>query len=186
LWDAERGQPIRAIDAGFVSSVGFSPDGRVIAAGGFHNSVTLWDAASGKMIRNITWSSRNRHLVAYNGVFFFSAEGKTISTASGADSIIRVWDIASGRLVRRFRASFFGSEFIRNGRIAISAGADGRITLRDATSGKLIRRFVGNANGVSSFAVSPDEKLIGVAGRDGAIRIWSLKGAAGKSSIGAP
>jgi len=40
--------------SGAVVSVSFSPDGRTIASGSFDNTIKLWNAASGSLIKTLT------------------------------------------------------------------------------------------------------------------------------------
>ena len=78
-----------------VSSVAFSPDGARIASGGRDNTIKLWDAASGKLLRTLDGHSNEVHCVA------FSPDGARIASG-GADTAIKLWDAASGKLLRTF------------------------------------------------------------------------------------
>jgi WD40 repeat protein len=53
LWDATTGKPIGKplTEHKFpVTSVSFSPDGKLIVSGGTDRTIRLWDAATGKAI----------------------------------------------------------------------------------------------------------------------------------------
>jgi WD40 repeat protein len=53
LWDVESGQELHRFDEGFLRFfvVGFSPDGKTILFTDGDRPVSLWDAASGEIIR---------------------------------------------------------------------------------------------------------------------------------------
>ncbi len=75
-----------------LTSVAFSPDGKVVATGGVERKVVLRDAMSGKEIRQ---------LAGHAGVvtaLAFSPDGKRLVTGS-ADNTIRFWDVATGKLL---------------------------------------------------------------------------------------
>ena len=95
---------------GFVTSVKFSPDGKLLASGSFDTTVRLWEAATGKEIRKVVGHEHGVGAVA------FSPDGRVVASADGVpgglakifkqtlvvDEIgknkpyrIRFWDVAS-------------------------------------------------------------------------------------------
>ena len=74
--------------------VAFSPDGKVIASGGF--DLKIWDAATGKEIRSLGKFGEFASAVA------FGPEGKLL--VSGGTGPVKVWDVASGRELGAFGA----------------------------------------------------------------------------------
>jgi WD40 repeat protein len=70
-----------------VTSVAFSPDGSLLAAGSLDNTVQLWDVASGEPV--------GRPLIGHTGgvnAVAFSPDGRLLASASD-DTTIRIWDI---------------------------------------------------------------------------------------------
>jgi WD40 repeat protein len=94
LWDARTGAALRTLasSAGYVTSVGFSPDGRNIAAGSDERWVKLWDVQTGRLLRTLVG-----HDSGVIAVGFF-AEGRILASGDG-EHAIKVWDVGSGRLL---------------------------------------------------------------------------------------
>src|SRR5262245_4419911 len=78
------------------SSVAFSPDGRLVLSGGYDNTLKLWDAASGVLLRTFAGHSDFVSSVA------FSPGGGQVLSGSW-DNTLKLWDAASGgALLRTF------------------------------------------------------------------------------------
>jgi len=74
-------------------SVAFSPDGRFLSGVCYQNTIPVWDAQSGQLIRSLESSPVQEVAVA------FSPDGKQIATGGIAGSI-RLWDSESGQMLR--------------------------------------------------------------------------------------
>jgi WD40 repeat protein len=59
-----------------VNSVAFSPDGRLLASGSWDNTIRLWDAASGALLRTLEGHTNTVLSVA------FSPDGRLLASAS--------------------------------------------------------------------------------------------------------
>lgn len=77
------------VDAG-LTSVAFSPDGRLFAAGSLDAIVRLWDTTTGVQLGRFAGHSDSVYSVA------FSPDGKTLCSGS-LDRSIRAWDISGPR-----------------------------------------------------------------------------------------
>jgi WD40 repeat protein len=77
------------VDKEFFEHVAFSPDGKLLAAGG-HRTVRLWDLATGKETGNF-----EGHFPGFMSItsLAFSPDGKRLASAS-YDSTVLVWDVA--------------------------------------------------------------------------------------------
>src|SRR5438552_1386387 len=123
-----------------VSSLAYSPDGKVLASAGYDNAVRIWDPATGKELRKLGGSYNPLSSVS------FSPDGKTI-VAGSYDNVIRFWDAASGNLVRQFINNQGGIQavlYAPDGKTVATRGWDNVIWLWDARTGKQLRRFEGH------------------------------------------
>jgi WD40 repeat protein len=70
-----------------VTSVAFSPDGRLLASGSYDKTIKLWDVATGSLVRTLSGHTDDVYSVA------FSPDGRLLASGSG-DETIRLWDIS--------------------------------------------------------------------------------------------
>src|SRR5260370_7699975 len=49
-----------------IYSVAFSPNGKILATGGYDNLINLWDVSSGKELRTLTGHSSNVYCVCFS------------------------------------------------------------------------------------------------------------------------
>src|SRR6266571_1730146 len=81
-----------------VSSVSYSPDGTVLASGGyFGDSIKLWRASDGGMLRTLSPTNGNLFIFGPMTPVTFFQDGRTI-IALGEGSRIGFWNVADGRL----------------------------------------------------------------------------------------
>jgi WD40 repeat protein len=151
-----------------VLSAAFSPDGRQVLSGSADNTVKLWDAASGSLLRTFQGHSNEVASVA------FSPDGRQVLSGS-ADKTLKLWDAASGALLRTFAAHSFAVAsvaFSPNGRQVLAGSRDKTLKLWDAASGALLRTFQGHSNSVLSVAFSPDGRQLLSGSYDKTLKLW--------------
>src|SRR4051794_7285860 len=133
-----------------VSSVRFSPDGRLLAAGGYRE-VRLIDTASSKVLGTLTGHDHYVRSIA------FSPDGKFLAAAGGAPQIegeIKIWDVQSHQLVRTMRGHsdcIYSIAWSPDGKLIASGSYDKSIRLWDAITGQEVRTLQDHIDAV--FAV---------------------------------
>ena len=132
LWRIPDGKQLATFkaDPGWVSSVAFSPDGSLIAAGGsFDKQVTLWDVATHKLVGRLPHPTVLARLA-------FDPSGKTLATVTWQGTA-RLWDVASRRqigLVLPGPSVHANVEFDPNGSHLVTLYEDGTGVVWDVDS----------------------------------------------------
>jgi WD40 repeat protein len=170
IWNLATGQVIRCVDAheGTVFSVSFDADGLHLVTAGHGTGVRIWDARSGKHVRDLpTGTDRN--------VAALSATGRFV--AAGTDEKeVWVWDLDMGKQLWKARGHLGQIQalaFLPDEQRLISCGYNNLIMIWDVATGEptlTLRRHDGN---VRSDAVSPDGRWFVSAGVDGTLRFWN-------------
>jgi tricorn protease-like protein/mono/diheme cytochrome c family protein len=156
-----------------VASVKFSPDGSVLAVGGYR-AVRFIDPASGKVIATL-----NGH-ADYVRSIAFSPDGKMIAAAGGApqtEGEIRIWDVQSHQPVRTLQGHkdcIYSVAWSPDGKLIASGSYDRMVKLWDAASGKEVRNLQDHIDAVFAVAFSPDGKRLASASQDRTVKIWDV------------
>ena len=166
-----RAGPRLARHTSSVSSVAFSPNGRLLATGSTDWTAKVWDLASGKLRHSL-----DGHREAVLAVAF-APDGRTLAT-SCRDGKARLWDVAAGT-ERRALLSHAGAAgplvFLPDGRSLITGGADGSIRRWDPGDGHLeALRLHAHAGTVSALAASADGQRLASIGADGDLKNWDV------------
>lgn len=74
--------------AGHVLSVGFHPDGQMLASGGSDCTIKLWDVATGNVLQTLRGHTGSIDSLDFNH------DGTQLVSASRRDHTVKVWDVA--------------------------------------------------------------------------------------------
>ncbi|MGA4990830.1 WD40 repeat domain-containing protein [Nonomuraea bangladeshensis] len=162
----------------------FSPDGTMIAVGGYDNTISLWSTRSRRTIGLL-----RGHIDSVAKVIF-SPDSKTLASAS-ADGTARLWDVGSRqpigvlkghKALTQFRVGVLDIVFSPRGGMLATAGADGTIRLWETGSRRPFggpithtRHEYWGFKGVNAVAFSPDGMTLASAGDDKTIQIWDVR-----------
>jgi WD40 repeat protein len=158
-----------------VTSVAFSPDGRLLATASEDKTVKLWQAGTWRNVQTIIGHTRAVSTVA------FSPDGRWLASGS-VDKTIRIWDVPNGNHPRLLDAKQRVSLLAFNSdgsRLASGGGSDGKITVWDLRTGRKLLAFVADNGSVGGLAFSPDGRLLATGGEDEVVKVW-------KAFTGAP
>jgi tricorn protease-like protein len=156
-----------------VSALKFSPDGTMLAVGGYRE-VRLIDPASGNAIGTLNGHADYVRSVA------FSPDGKLIAAAGGApqtEGEIRIWDVQSHQPVRTIQGHkdcVYSVAWSPDGKLIASGSYDRMVKLWDAATGKEVHNLQDHIDAVFAVAFGPDGKRLASASQDRTVKIWDV------------
>ena len=153
--------------------VAISPNGKLVASGGWDFLITIWDVATNKQLRVCRGHQGDINCIAFSP----DAEGKFIASASD-DRTVRLWQTATGYEVRSFEGHLgiiHSVAFSRDGKMLASAAErDPYIRLWDVETGKLQHTLDQDYSGSRCVVFSPDGLQL-AAVSFAVIKIWDVK-----------
>jgi WD40 repeat protein len=165
VWEVASGRRVFQAGEHIHESVCFTPDGRTVVSGCNDGIIRMWDLANGKE------RERPAEHCARVLAIAFTPDGRSVATRSW-DRTIRLWDAATGRArllippaKEQFQEFYQRAPdvlFLPDGRTFLSQQEAHALSLRDAGSGGEVRKFPGLDFDISTYALSPDGKVLAV------------------------
>ncbi len=155
---------------GVITTVAFSPNGQLLAAGSADGQIRVWQAMDGQTL--LTWAGH----IGWVGSVTFSPD-EQILASGGSDQMVRLWDVHTGQCLKTLVGhtnTVRPVVFSPDGQILVSSGGDYIVRLWDVSSGQSLKTFVGHTNRVSSIAFSPDGQILVSSGGDYIVRLWDV------------
>jgi WD40 repeat protein len=173
-FDLASGKPIRTLAGhhGPVDSVAVSPDGKLLASGGWDGTAMIWNALTGKPMRTLAFPSLRKKLkneddedLIWVQSVAFSPDGRTLAAAAKGElesAAVEVWDVATAKskvTLKKIDPEIRQLVFSPTGKTMVTVGTE--IKLWDTTTFK----ESGAIHGCCwPIALSPDGKTVAATG----------------------
>jgi hypothetical protein len=159
-----------------VRALQFSADGKLLLSGSHDNTLRLWNAAEGKLLKTL------RGHGGWVRACAFGTDGHLVLSGSH-DNKAKIWSVAGYEEVRVARARVFeghadavlSARFSPDGREILTASRDRTARLWDLTLGREKRKFQEGHEYLASMAVfTADGKRLYTAGGDNTVNVWDV------------
>jgi Tol biopolymer transport system component len=160
-----------------ITALAFGPDGKTVAASGYHE-ITLWKTVDGTLERRVPGLSERTYGIT------FSRDGKWLVTASGDPGqygLARLWTLEAGSAPKPVRDlsesqdAVFAVAFSADGERLATAGADRTIRVYETGTGKPLVQIEDHADWIFDIAFSPDGKRLASASRDKTAKVFDVE-----------
>ncbi len=151
-----------------VWTVGWSPDGNLLASAGADRTVQVWKATNGSPVYTYTGHTDTVYGIAW------SPDSKRIASAS-YDQTVQVWNAANGFYPYTYTGHsswVWCVAWAHNGRYIASAGGDKVVKVWDAVSGDPVTTYRRHSGYIYGLAWSPDSKDLVSVSNDKTAREW--------------
>jgi WD40 repeat protein len=194
IWDVETGEIRQTFEYPtwwYVRGIEFVSDGQSLLSsvrlGSWQSSLLLWDINTGEIVRNFDqvwgpWSlsedGERIFSTCRSGVCIWDVETGTVLETR---DVGRAWDNSNRSVSVSSPAQTMALSL--DGQIAVSACRDGLMRVWNVQTGQVLHAFKAPVDTVMSVALSPDNKIVVVGGRDkkpddsrvGNLRFWDVE-----------
>ena len=157
---------------GEIFSAKFSPDGQVIASGGFERNIFMW-TVYGECENFAVMKGHSGAIMELQ----FSTDGNTLYSAS-TDKTVAIWDVEVGERIKRLKGhqSFVNTCNVarRGPQLVCSGSDDGTIKLWDSRKKGSLQTFQ-NVYQVTTVSFNDTAEQIISGGIDNDIKVWDLR-----------
>jgi len=165
-----------------IVSLGFSPDGKLLATSGLESTAKVWQISPDGLDLLMTLSGHTKIV----GDVAFSPDGTRVATAS-QDGTVMIWDITPAGNSEWFTIAahtdkVFGLNVTADGRYLATASLDGSAKVWDLASGRELVAVTGGGSQLRAVAISLDGTRLATAGSDNLARVWKLDLSPGAAS----
>lgn len=149
------------VSSGIITTSALSPDGKWLAWGGYDNTVTLWNVATGAEERRLSWA---RPVSTPTTKLAFSPDGRHLAIIAGGG--VNIWDLQNNHTVHSLEVGGELFTYSPDGKqwAAIVAGArddlTARIEIRNAETGQTVQTIATIWYGVSGMTLTRDGMLV--------------------------
>ena len=151
-----------------ITSLAWSPDGKLLASASYDKTIHLYDASNGKEL-----SVLSGHRDRINALSW-SPDNKFLASASD-DGFVNLWDLATGKVTFAYSQHSGHVNTVAwspDGVRLASAGDDHLVHLWSPSADKTLLTYTEHQGKVCSIAWSPDSQRIASGGEDARLYIW--------------
>jgi RNA polymerase sigma factor (sigma-70 family) len=170
-----------------VAFAAYTADGKHLITSTQKGAVRLWNAASGKEVRQFLKPTEpagigGNRMPVFPAVVALSPDGKTLATVPSPGNVLTLWEIESGKQIGQWKSASAMAilVFAPDGKSLFSKDGDGFVRHRDL-EGKELHRYGekpknpwGGGGNRSGLAVSSDGKTVATTGFDAQV-FYELK-----------
>jgi WD40 repeat protein len=153
-----------------VRSISYSPDGKMLASGGWDKALRIWDVATGKE----AMVSMKGHTKIIQSVVF-SPDGKLVASGS-VDHTVRIWSMETGKRaldpLRAHKDTVRSVVFSPDSKLLASASLDETLRIWDVSTGKEARTVFKGQSGMLAVTFSPDGRFVASGSHE--VQIWDI------------
>lgn len=156
------------IHSNMLTSVVYSPDGKIIASASEDKTISLINSSTGKILKKISGHAGEVWSLS------FSPDGKYLASAS-SDRTVRIWSIPTGKLKTTLTGhtdSIWVVAYSPDGKHLLSGGRDNTINIYNPATGKIICTFKEHTDGIRKAVFSSDGKTVVSGGFDRSVKFW--------------
>ncbi len=154
-----------------ISSVAFSPNGKILATSDANGQIYLWR----ECINNEQLLTCQGH-ISWVRAIAFSPDSNTLCSG-GTDKNVKLWDVSTGQCLKslmghpkRVRSVAFSP----NGKILASGSDDQTISLWNVNTGLCEKILRGHNGRVLSVVIHPQGKILASASSDKTLKLWNV------------
>jgi WD40 repeat protein len=168
-----------------VLAIDFSPDGKLLAAGGGEPSrsgeVKIWDVEKATLVRSLD----SLHSDTVFGVRF-SPDGTKLATGA-ADKFLKVSNVADGKELKSFEGHthhVLAVDWKSDGEELVTGGADNVVKVWDFEAGEQLLTLPPAGKQITAVRWLPEKNEVAGASGDNLVRFWNVDTGAGAATKG--
>lgn len=177
VWDVATGRQLQSVRplSSYACSVAFTPDGRTVVAGSSDDGqLKLIDVQSGR-IRTVKTPDLTLYALDFTSDSRYLIVNHTIM--AHGDTSVRVFSLSDWTEVKTsIRGPVTSFALSREGSRFAYSSPNGTISVLETASWTDVRMIDAHSYGACSLAFHPRGRFLASSGRDGAVRLWDLRG----------